>query len=654
MADVTKMNIDQLKDTAKAIRRLIIKITTEAGSGQFTKTGTGTLILTGTNTYSGGTIVSQGTLQGSSTSLQGNITDNGSLIFNQTANGTYTGNLTGSGDLIKMGNGKLIFAGLGGLTSTTVVTAGDLQVNTAVAGPVEVTNSSATLSGVGTVGAVTNNGFVQPGTTNIGTLTVNGNYSQLSNGTLQIKVNSTGNTPGVNNDNLNVSGQAQLGGALSVTAVGGGTFTAGTQYTILNATGGVTGQFAQASTNLSMFGLSVIYGPNDVTFELKPTSSLQAAAQTGNQTAVGTALDNIALTSTGSLFAMINTLGSQSPAEQRQAMNQLSGEVYGNLQTIGLQIGDQFQQRVTNVLVSNGKFLVGEQTDTSSDGIRGQSPSSDISRGWFQGFGVGGSIRSDGNGAGTNYTQGGTLFGVDMGEDETGKIGIAGGTSFVGFNDGFAANGQITAYQFGGYFLKHDEISYVLGTANYGFNTYTTNRNVDIAGVNQTVTSLFDGAQIGASGETGLKLPLGPFEIQPLIGLQYLYLCQEGLIESGGPAALTIPRTRANSLRANIGARLIVAQWLGPRDTIWTPYSHARFVTDLLDNDRIVNATFNGAPIGGNFTSQGTRIGQSYGVLGQGLEIRMSEAWSIFGGADIMEGDRITIATGSIGSLCRW
>ncbi len=33
MADATKLSIDQLKETAKAIRRLIIKITTEAGSG---------------------------------------------------------------------------------------------------------------------------------------------------------------------------------------------------------------------------------------------------------------------------------------------------------------------------------------------------------------------------------------------------------------------------------------------------------------------------------------------------------------------------------------------------------------------------------------------------------------------------------------------
>ena len=35
-----------------------------SGSGSLTKSGAGTLILTGTNSYSGGTTVSAGTLQG--------------------------------------------------------------------------------------------------------------------------------------------------------------------------------------------------------------------------------------------------------------------------------------------------------------------------------------------------------------------------------------------------------------------------------------------------------------------------------------------------------------------------------------------------------------------------------------------------------------
>jgi outer membrane autotransporter protein len=275
-------------------------------------------------------------------------------------------------------------------------------------------------------------------------------------------------------------------------------------------------------------------------------------------------------------------------------------------------------------------------------------------RGWVQGFGVGGNFGGDGNGASLNYSQAGGLVGVDLGQDETGKVGVVGGNSYVNYNDGFGASGQITSYQLGAYLFKHDEISYFLGSANYGFNSYFSNRNVTVAGVNQTLHADTDGSQIGANAETGLKLPLGPFEIQPLVGLQYMYVAQGGFNEVGGPAALNVTRGRASSLRANIGARMIFAQWLGPNGSIWTPYSHARFVTDMLDNGTIVNATFSGAPIGNNFAVQGTRIGQSYGVLGEGLEIRVNEAWSLFGGADILAGERITVVTGSIGSLCRW
>ena len=73
-----------------------------------------------------------------------------------------------------------------------------------------------------------------------------------------------------------------------------------------------------------MFGVDVTYGPNDVVFQLHQTSSLHAIAKTPNQSSVGAALDNIALTSSGGLFAMINTLGIQPAAQQRQSLNQLS------------------------------------------------------------------------------------------------------------------------------------------------------------------------------------------------------------------------------------------------------------------------------------------------------------------------------------------
>lgn len=77
------------------------------GSGALSKTGAGTLILSGTNSYSGGTLVSAGTLSGTTDGLQGNITNNAAVIFNQSSSGTYGGLLSGTGSLLKSGSGTL-------------------------------------------------------------------------------------------------------------------------------------------------------------------------------------------------------------------------------------------------------------------------------------------------------------------------------------------------------------------------------------------------------------------------------------------------------------------------------------------------------------------------------------------------------------------
>src|SRR2546427_8247059 len=75
------------------------------GSGSLTKSNTGTVVLSGANTYGGGTTVSGGTLQGTTTSLQGNITDNASVIFDQSSSATFAGNISGSGSLTKINSG---------------------------------------------------------------------------------------------------------------------------------------------------------------------------------------------------------------------------------------------------------------------------------------------------------------------------------------------------------------------------------------------------------------------------------------------------------------------------------------------------------------------------------------------------------------------
>jgi len=99
------------------------------GSGSLTKLGTGTVTLSGNNTYSGGTIVTAGTLVGTTSSLQGGITNNAAVRFDQATNGTYSGAISGSGSLTKLGDGTVTLSGNNTYSGATTVSAGTLQLN---------------------------------------------------------------------------------------------------------------------------------------------------------------------------------------------------------------------------------------------------------------------------------------------------------------------------------------------------------------------------------------------------------------------------------------------------------------------------------------------------------------------------------------------
>jgi len=97
-------------------------------NGALVKTGTGTLILTGTNTYSGGTTVLQGTLQGDSDALQGDIANSATVDFAQATGGTYADTLSGIGTLVKSGGGTLTVTGAQTFTGDTIIEDGTLAL----------------------------------------------------------------------------------------------------------------------------------------------------------------------------------------------------------------------------------------------------------------------------------------------------------------------------------------------------------------------------------------------------------------------------------------------------------------------------------------------------------------------------------------------
>ena len=106
-----------------------------ATGGSLTKAGSGTLILTNGNTYTGPTTIAGGTLQlgdgsghdGSLSNLS-NINNNASLVYALSGSQAYSGTISGMGNLTTLGNNVLILTGTNTYTGPTTISGGTLQI----------------------------------------------------------------------------------------------------------------------------------------------------------------------------------------------------------------------------------------------------------------------------------------------------------------------------------------------------------------------------------------------------------------------------------------------------------------------------------------------------------------------------------------------
>ena len=117
------------------------------GGGTLYKVGPGNLFINTLNTFSGGVIISEGTVQlgdgvSTSGSLAGNITNNDTLILANPTDVSANTAISGSGALIKTGAGKFALNGTQTYTNLTAINAGTLEfAGTPPAG--DITNRAA-------------------------------------------------------------------------------------------------------------------------------------------------------------------------------------------------------------------------------------------------------------------------------------------------------------------------------------------------------------------------------------------------------------------------------------------------------------------------------------------------------------------------------
>ncbi|WP_171026298.1 autotransporter outer membrane beta-barrel domain-containing protein [Mesorhizobium comanense] len=557
-------------------------------TGTFTKTGTGTLTVSGfanNNTYSTATDVAQGTLKAGSANIFsknsaytvetgatlalnnfsqeiGSLAGAGSVTTGSatlTTGGNdkstvFSGGLSGSGGLIKTGSGTFELSGDSSTFSgATEVKTGTLLVTGDVGASVVTVDSGAELGGNGTIGGLVANGTVAPGKNAIGTLTVTGNASFAAGSTYAVELASTSTS-----DLIDASGTATItsGAGLTVTKLDATAYTVGSHYTVLSATGGVTGQFTlDSDPGISNFlSLSLDKDANNVYVDVIKSKSFGSAGQTPNQIATGEGLDSAA---SSALITAILALPDDAAAQA--AFDQLSGEIHASAKGMLLQDSHFLQDAVTARL----RAAFGDSGKTASlpvmaygeDGVQPVAADTDRFAFWTQGFGSWGGTDSDGNAAAFDRNTGGLLAGAD-GMVGDWRIGMIGGYSRTSFNaDDRNSSGDSDNYHLGLYGgTNWGAIAFRTGAA-YSWNRISTSRSVAFQGFSDHLSADYDGGTAQAFGELAYKTDAGPFAFEPFANLAYVNLHTDGFTETGGAAALTSGSSSTDATFTTFGVR---------------------------------------------------------------------------------------------------
>ncbi|ENL9312951.1 autotransporter outer membrane beta-barrel domain-containing protein [Salmonella enterica] len=97
-----------------------------SGSGQVVKSGDETLTLSGSNTYTGGTLISGGTLVASNVEALGSGDVTNDAVLELNTGGDFTNNISGSGQVVKSGDETLTLSGANSYTGGTTISGGTL------------------------------------------------------------------------------------------------------------------------------------------------------------------------------------------------------------------------------------------------------------------------------------------------------------------------------------------------------------------------------------------------------------------------------------------------------------------------------------------------------------------------------------------------
>jgi autotransporter family porin len=522
-----------------------------SGNGSLGKTGDGSLILTGDHSYSGGTIISGGTLQigngGTSGSVVGDILNNGVLVFDRSDASSLAGAISGNGLLVKRGAGALAITGTNSDSGDTRVEAGILQFTS---------------------------------------------YTQSASQTLGIAASSTSDY-----GKLAVTGAATFaaGSRIDVDVASVNTLAQGATLRSVVTAGTLSASTFSVTDNSTLFNFAALVNGNAL--DLMAVSSVsvsETVTADGFQSAAGAAqvLDAIMSgTPSGDMAAVVHALGQLGTSRD---------VARAAAQTLPVGTGTQ---AVQGVLSSFGQVLQGRLGSTglsAGDALLNQQV-------WGKSFGSRADQNSQSGTAGFAADTGGLALGVDAEVSPGSRVGLAYGyakTRVTGHTDvsGTGQNADIATHVlalYGNTPMAADlDLVY---QADVGLSNNKGSRFINFGGLNRVATSSYQTHTLHAG--VGLNKTLTLSEATtfiPGVRADYVWLRSEAYSETGaGGLNLNVAGNTTEALLLGADARLV--HRLDARSSL---SANVGLAYDTINQQGLIVSNYAGAP-GLSFSTTG-------------------------------------------------
>lgn len=393
-----------------------------------------------------------------------------------------------------------------------------------------------------------------------GSLAVAGDYTQAAGSTLM-----TGLVPQADPAKLQVSKQASINGGTLYLSAQPNSYPLGQRYSILQAKGALSGEFASVDhREFSPFlSVSQVRQGNDLLVEFGRGRSLASAAGTANQRAVARAAD--AETQPSPLLQRLTALF---PEQAPSALDQLSGELHASTQAVLIE-----NSRVVRQAVFDRQRLA---QDSSAIGLDAKNQGA-----WVQLPRQSGQLAGDTGTSRTAHSSTGLLLGFDHTLEQGTRVGVVAGSSQTEVKAGARGKASVDTYQLGLHVGHTWDAFGLYGGIAYAQHEVQTKRRVSFPGVENRLAAKYASRSVQTFVEANYKFSHDAWDWQPYLQLANVQQRSDGFEERGGIAALRGKRSKENvnlttgGVRANLdlGKAQIGPSWLSVRGGL--AYTHA-------------------------------------------------------------------------------